>query len=477
MDIDQSPSETILLGVGHQRNYEQLVEHLSTTYDLLDGPDPNAVDQPFDLWIVDAPTLEQHHNQVQTLKSQHDPLFLPVILLFPEDRVSTLKPSIWDTVDAIISVPITPAILQATIENLLQTRTLSQSALNSKQQFESLVQTTSSAVIFLSPEGTIEQVNNATESLFGYESDELLGEPITRLIPARLQDAAAGGIEAYRTRIDPGVSGGALESTGQHKDGHEIPIQLSYGWFELDGDVFLTGIINDTTEIKERETRLQVLNRVLRHDVRNDMNLIKGHAEMLSEEFDEPNPQLETILSVADEVVELSAKARELDQLLNRGQVGSKEIDICALVEAKCLQFRDAYPEATIETAFPTGREFRAEAIPLVESAIDNVIENAIEHNDTEHPEVSVTVSIVQRDGNDVVSIEIADNGPGLPPQDIEVIETNTESALEHASGLGLWLVNWIITESDGHIQLTENDPRGSCITILLPLARKSETV
>lgn len=93
----------------------------------------------------------------------------------------------------------------------------------------------------------------------------------------------------------------------------------------------------------------------------------------------------------------MSTKARELDRLLNHGEESHKEIDICALVEAKCPQFRNAYPKATIETAFPDGREFRAEAISLVESAIDNVIGNAIEHNDAEHPEVSVTVSVVQK--------------------------------------------------------------------------------
>ena len=109
-------------------------------------------------------------------------------------------------------------------------------------------------------------------------------------------------------------------------------------------------------------------------------------------------------------------------------------------------------------------------AIDLVDSALRNVLENAAEHNDQPDPEVAVTVTRDADRHGDII-VEIADNGPGLPDREQEVIEAGTETALKHSSGLGLWIAYWTISNSGGAITFTENTPRGSVITVRLPPA------
>ncbi|MDF9746618.1 sensor histidine kinase [Natrinema salsiterrestre] len=461
----------ILLSIDDRTNRDHLRTQLSEsgTYDFSVGDAPEDSGDDIDLWIVDGTTLERDPEAILAAKEGKEPQYFPVLLICPEERLSSLQSTVWDYVDDVVGVPVTPAVLDVRLTNLLRTRALSLQALSSQQRFDSLVRTTSSGILFLDTDGTIEFANEAVETLFGYEPCELIGSPITRLIPPRLQSQAKSGIEAYRNRISAGVDGAVLESVGKHQSGHEIPIRISYGWFELDGDTYLTGIVQEMTAIKKRETRLQVLNRVLRHDIRNDMNVIQGYANLLTGHSPEADRHVETILSVVDDVIQLSEQARDLDRLFHSDQEAGKPIDVCALVAAKSAEFRDTYPSATVETVFPDGTGFTVDAIDLLGSVVDNLIENAIKHNDTDAPAVTITVSREPERGT--VSIEFADNGPGLPQNDIEVIETETETPLEHASGLGLWLVNWIVTESGGVIEFSENEPRGSRLRISLPVA------
>jgi len=455
----------VFLTIANRANRDKLQTQLSQldTYEFTTGDSPTTTDTDVDLWIIDGPTLERELEAIRETKAAHEPRYFPILLICPEAKRSALSTTVWEYVDDVVTIPVTPAVLDVRIKNLLRTRALSLQAISSQQRFDSLVRTTSSGVIFLTGDGTISFANSAIETLFGYSSHELIGNPVTMLIPPRIQPAAEDGLENYDT--EQSTTGATLESIAQHKDGREIPIQLSYGWFELDGTIFITGIVQEMTEIKKRETRLQVLNRVLRHDIRNDMNVIQGYAELIADNPTDADQYIGTILAVIDDVVKLSEQARDLDQLFDSSHETRTTIDSCTLVQSKVEEFSAVYPNATVEAAFPDGTNVSVIAIDLLDSVVDNLIENAIKHNDSETPEVTVTV----RADADTVKIAVVDNGPGLPDHDVAVVETGTETPLEHASGLGLWLVNWIVTESGGRIRFSEAEPRGSCITIELP--------
>jgi signal transduction histidine kinase len=210
--------------------------------------------------------------------------------------------------------------------------------------------------------------------------------------------------------------------------------------------------------------QLSVLNRVLRHDIRTNANLIHGNAELLAEDVDDPVERAQTIQEQSADLVKMGNQAREIERLLQEGDAATEPVDIASLVEATCDRVAQKHPEAVIDVSFPDEMVVRAH--PLVESALRNVVENAVEHNDKETARVAIEPVDASRPGTDLVGVRIADNGPGIPDGEREVLERGYETPLEHASGLGLWLVNWIVAESDGRIRFEENDPEGSVIRL-----------
>ena len=92
------------------------------------------------------------------------------------------------------------------------------------------------------------------------------------------------------------------------------------------------------------------------------------------------------------------------------------------------------------------------------------------ENDDAATPRVEITARTPTIDGG-VVELTIADNGPGIPTDEKEVLLDGEETPLKHGSGLGLWIVNWIITRTGGRISFERNEPRGSRVTLAVPPA------
>jgi len=222
--------------------------------------------------------------------------------------------------------------------------------------------------------------------------------------------------------------------------------------------------------LKEREQRLQVFNRVLRHNLRNDMTVVVNYAEFVADESDDPQVRqaAEKISSRGWDLVDLSEKARRVGDAMEGDDAGPVEIDPESVAVDAADAVRAEYPDTDI--AVESGDTPPANAIPALDAAVENLCENAVEHN--ENP--SVTVSVEERiDADDQrwVRITVADDGSGIPDHERAVLTEGEETDLEHGSGLGLWLVNWVVERSGGRLTFAENDPQGSVVRIDLPLA------
>lgn len=236
---------------------------------------------------------------------------------------------------------------------------------------------------------------------------------------------------------------------------------------------FLVGVY----DVRQRRARdraeqlsnqLSVLNRVLRHDIRNVATVIRGRVDLLTDRFGD-HEDAGTIHRKADRLVELGDQARDVERLL-RDEDGEREVvAIDAIVEEYCAHLADVHPDAEITR--PTAGDVRVHAHPLIESAVTHVLDNAVEHNDGDAPRVTVEYSRVTEAGTEYVDVRIADDGPGIPEEEIAVLERGYETALNHTSGLGLWLVNWIVRSSGGDVWFEENEPAGSVVCIRLERA------
>jgi signal transduction histidine kinase len=177
-----------------------------------------------------------------------------------------------------------------------------------------------------------------------------------------------------------------------------------------------------------------------------------------------------TIVDVTERLVSQSDKARALEALI--GDTGETEaIDLASVVRHEVGVVRREYPAVTVETDLPERQP--VEVNPGLDAAVRGVLDNAARHNDADDPTVSVSLAA---DG-ETATLTVADNGPGVPDHEIDVIEADAETKLDHGSGLGLWLVAWVVTESDGDLRIETGDRRGTTVVLSFPVARDTATV
>lgn len=224
---------------------------------------------------------------------------------------------------------------------------------------------------------------------------------------------------------------------------------------------------------RERETagelgrRLTILNRVLRHDIRNSVNVIRGNAKLIQDGSNDPVRVAATIREQAAEMARLSEQARELEAMFSADEIETEPIDLSTVVSAKAFTLQRNHAYASVDRSIE--EDAWVEASPMIETAIENLLENAVDHNEAAEPSVGVSVSTVVRDGREFVAVEVSDDGPGVPAEQIDVLERGRETALEHTSGLGLWLVSWIVSASGGEVSFEDREPRGSVVDVRLP--------
>lgn len=248
--------------------------------------------------------------------------------------------------------------------------------------------------------------------------------------------------------------------------GDSIPCELHLGLLPSEDEEFpgTVGVLRDITERQRREQRLMVLNRVLRHNLRNDLNVIIGHAERLEQQVaDELRKSVLKIGTVAQELADLGTKARDIESTLDVGESSTSPVDLVAVVDERIDLFRQRFPNAEIEQNTPPSAVVQAG--PMVKSVIDNVIENAIEHHDRNQPTVTLIID-TNTHTREFVTLRVADDGPGITAMERVSLEMGEETNLSHGSGLGLWMSKWVTESYGGEFSVEAETPRGTIVTI-----------
>ena len=327
-------------------------------------------------------------------------------------------------------------------------------------EFQAVIEHTTDVVTIVDPEGRISYVSPSIESELAYTQLELVGRELADLLYPDDADSMANEIDAVSGTDETIHSQYRIKAGDDSWRMIETTVRGSRSSPTTDG-VIITA--RDVTERLRNQQRRQVMNRVLRHDLRNDMNVVVGHAEILVEALDsERGRHAETIKEKSSNLVDLGEKVRKIDQRLHGRDRELKEVDLARIVQDEVRSVHQSYPETSIRTRI---EEVSIWGDTLVRAAVENLIENAIEHNDHDTPEIDVVVT----ETDDRVELVVTDNGPGIPEAERRVITAGIETPLEHISGLGLWLVKWIVEGMDGELEIEDNDPRGSIVTLSFP--------
>lgn len=319
-------------------------------------------------------------------------------------------------------------------------------------------------VVVLDERDRIVSVNDAVRDRFG---DDLTYEGLSaqELFGTRIDDDGAEHTSATETTID---------GETRYLDINSSPVSDYHG-AEL-GRVL---VCRDVTEretreeqLRKREAELELLkdlqSRFLRHNLRNELNVVRLNAAMLHDPNDlEEREQYELILDKTDRVLDWGTKARTIEGLIETEKRTAH--DLTDTIPRIVAESQEQYPSVTFETDLDD--DLWAEAVPQVGHAIENIVDNAARHNTADRPRVSIE----GEQTDDAVTVTVSDNGPGLEQLEIEAIrEEEEEGSLTHASGLGLWLVYWVIDKSGGEMSFDTED--GTSIRLEFPSAEPPET-
>jgi signal transduction histidine kinase len=317
---------------------------------------------------------------------------------------------------------------------------------------------TDEPAIFLDADGRIRDYNQAARKIFP-ELQGSIGNPVDSVSASLAEQVSAKGVLTVSEDDDT-------------------------RFYEVSSAPFMTGevatgelvMISDVTEretyrrqLEEKTDQLETLNRVVRHDIRNDMAVILSWGEMLQDHVDEEGEeQLERVLRSSRHVIELTEIARDFVESFPEDESAELEpLELRPFLEDELARVRDNYENAVFRV--PDGMpDVTVRANEMLSSVFRNLFQNAVQHTDEETPEITLSVE----EQPDSVRIRVADNGPGIPDgQKSEIFGKGDKGLNSPGTGIGLYLVQTLVDQYEGEVWVEDNEPKGAVFIVELPKA------
>jgi len=345
---------------------------------------------------------------------------------------------------------------QAVIVDVTQLKEV-QADLEAEREFiEDAINTLQDVFYVLDPAGELVRWNDPLVEKSGYTEAEVRDMDLEDFFA----DADARRVaESIATAFAEGHD--TLEAMVVTKRGTQIPYEFRKRRLCRDGDVIgVVGIGRDVSDRNARDQHLHAVDRLLQHHLRNQVTVIRGQAEILRMEGVESDEHIDRIESASEKLLSLFDDHHHIVSVLaDRDQL--EPIDVVPVLESALRGVERSHPDVTISRELPA--EATVSALSALPHAVRELLENAVEHNDSQEPTVEVGVDA----GETTVTIRVLDDGPRIPQSERESLETDSPlKPTAHSTGLGLWLVHWIVKRSGGTLSFDENDPQGNVVAM-----------
>jgi len=308
-------------------------------------------------------------------------------------------------------------------------------------------------------EPVVRAVNPGFEAAFGYGAAEVVGASLNEyVVPDGHTDEAV--------EFDQRTAAGKVNSEVVTRETSEGPREFIYRGIPYDrpDGQYGLAIYTDITDQNRRKRHHAVLHRVLRHNLRNALTVILGSATEVERRAEgKIADQGQLILSAARDLETLSERARLVERAFDE-EVEQRPVDVVSILRSLVTTWRTTAEAATIVTDFP-------ERLPVLasgslEAALSNLVSNAVVHGGD-----APTVRLVARREGDRAIVKVVDDGPGIPAQErAAVFDERPLSQLSHGTGLGLWLVKWVVDACRGDLDYARTDGE-TVVSVALPAA------
>ena len=352
-------------------------------------------------------------------------------------------------------------------------------------QFRQFLELAPDGIILVRLDGTIAELNQQVEKLFGYKRGELLNQPVEMLLPENLRGPHVAHRREFQRNPQSRSMGAGWELVGRRKDGSELFVEISLSNIDTDDGHLSAAIIRDVTERKrfEQEARqqrgeLEHLSRVsmageltaaLAHELNQPLTAIMNNAQaahrLIGKGLVDPVELLEIFTDIIADDRRAGEIIRRVRELLKKKQPQFTSVDMnelihntCGLVHSDAIMHNVAMRFDLAATVPPVmGDPVQLQQVLL------NLIVNAINVMKTEDCSNNFFLLQTRETDGQTVTVSVRDSGPGIPLEKLDVIFASFVTTSAGGLGMGLSLARSIIERHGGRIW-AENHPDGGAI-------------
>jgi len=330
----------------------------------------------------------------------------------------------------------------------------------SESKYRQLFETSKDGIAVTDLEGKIVDCNDAFLEIICYDSfDEVQGMSYKKFTPEEYHD-----MEEKIIKSETLIKGSSKEYEKEYltKEGNRVDVEIR-GWIRKDSDgkpIGMWVLVRDITERKRTEEREEFLHSLLRHDLKNKINVIQGYnvllEDMVDEEGQEILDKLEKVISSSKRLIEMVRKLAKLEKVESLDEVNLDTY----LVDA-VYSNRDSAEEKgfTIDMEVDS---YRVKGGPLLEELFSNIISNAIKHSRGDN----IKISTIEEE--DKVTVRIEDNGKGIDKDERDdILKKGYTGIGSDGTGLGLYLCKKILETYESSMNIKNSEMGGACFELI----------
>jgi PAS domain S-box-containing protein len=387
----------------------------------------------------------------------------------------------------------TAAVEQRQTElRLLKEAQVSDAALKkSEATGQALLESASEGIVLVNASGRITLVNAAAERMFGYDHDELLGQPLEILLPERVR--GAHGEHRARYFAGPRVRpmGTGLDLAGRRRDGSEFPVEISLSYVESSEGMTAMALVTDITERKRVEAELQrqrdtlyqteklaalgTLSAGIAHEMNNPLGIITSRIEVMlldAEEQNLPTQVLEDLQVLHRATQRVARIATNLRSFARQSPREHTRVDLNAVVAETLLLMQKPLEVdgITLITSLDPGLGPILGDANTLQQVLLNLVTNAREAMASGGGEIRIETRVVaERPG--WMRVVIRDTGPGISPEELSKVFDPFYTTKRTGTGLGLSVSYGIIQDHHGTVDVQSVPGKGTTFILAFPVA------